>query len=320
MSLYDLNKAALVLKQWFNNPSTQKSLTFPFTQEGLIRSLACNLEEGHEALFLLSQLFPQSTMKALQSLEKAPNEWRGLLLELSVAPSSPTPTTKTSPAKPKKDKYVPSMVTEHAQKIRKWLVEVSNEDIPLAVRKEQWNSHLKKSIIKEKGAGTDATNYWFEDIFVHGLCGLNEDELQQVKNIWSGNLNATFHHPSATMKNSSFWRSLGSMSTPSRRMLMQDVLPHLVDTSLWSFKERYYMLQGMLEQAKERSWLFEERLDFWQALGGVLTEEGPVGTEGDLLMASPAKTAQDWIEEQNIPQWNESLQKRMSPPSSTFKP
>ena len=361
ISLYELNKTITVLREWFEASSTQHSLTFPFTQDGLVKALSIELEQQPTlAMPLLAQLFPYSTMKALQSMDKAPSQWRSLLLHVpSLAPVSqqvssqakedsalPVPQTSqlsgrseektksdtieegqaVTPSvvkakKEKKEKYIPPVVSQQAEKIRRWLGAVSDETVPLPVRKEAWTSKLKKSILHHKGAGTEATNYWFEDFFVHGLCGLNDQELEQVKNLWSDSFAVSFHHPSASMKNANLWRSLASMPFDTRQTLLTDVLPHIIDTSLWSFKDRYYMFQSMAEQARERPWLFEERLKFWEALGGDIMEEGPTGAKSDMFDMTSSQSVYQWIAEQKIPQWNTVIEKRKTPTvSSSFKP
>lgn len=370
ISLYELNKTITVLKEWFEASSTQHALTFPFTQDGLVKALSIELEQQPtQAMPLLAQLFPYSTMKALQSMDKAPSQWRSLLLHVpsltpvsqqvpqpslppaeneepsrNVPPSDQATTSSfahgeenikdvkdktveevqvmdSSTVKAKKEKYVPPVVSQQAEKIRRWLEAVSDETVPLPVRREAWTSKLKKSILHHKGAGTDATNYWFEDFFVHGLCGLNDQELGQVKNLWSDSFAVSFHHPSASMKNANLWRSLASMPFDTRQTLLTDILPHIIDTSLWSFKDRYYMFQSMAEQARDRPWLFEERLKFWEALGGDIMEEGPTGAKSDMFDMTSSQSVYQWIAEQKIPQWNTVIEKRKTPTvSSSFKP
>lgn len=220
----------------------------------------------------------------------------------------PAPIDKEDHVRRNKMQHV---VEKEAPRVLQWLESALNSSPTSVVQKETLDRMFKRDALARKGAGEEASNYWFEDVLLPGLCGLNKSQLQQLHAIWPDHFRPTFNHPVLSMRNPNFWRSLNCMKYADRQYLVQQVLPDVVDTSLWSFRDRFEMFQSMVDKAPQ-GWMFEERLNMWLRWGGDIHEEGVVSDEGDLLSPAPMLSVRSWVESQDQPAWSDVLQKTTS--------
>lgn len=355
ISLFTVSKVTRDLLGWFAHPFTQHHLTYPFTEDGLVKSIGRELLDGNSASFVLACLYPEATMRALQSHTDIKGNWSrvGLrpapissneslkedgqnvaerIISKKVAESvskSSVPQTESSIGEienklgasfqdnsgtevslenlipmarvsTKKEKVLSEFVLTRAHQVALMIRLVEETQAPLPVQQEHFNGLIKQDILSKKGTGSEAANYWLEDTLLPALSGMKADQMQVFLRLWGQGWGLTFNHPASAMRNGHFWQNLANMQSPDRQCFVKDVLPNLVHTSEWSFRDRLEMLQAMVEKLQGKSWLLQERLGLWMAWGGDLDEEGADPTISDEGFLRSTTTARRWLTKQGL--------------------
>jgi hypothetical protein len=165
---------------------------------------------------------------------------------------------------------------------------------------------------------------WTEDVLLPALMSLKAPELKDLMAYWPNSFQCEVKNPLDLVKKGLFWAQLRDAEPDAQRLLVQNVLPVVVKTDNWTIEDRLRMLRVMLSYTKNKAELFEQRLDLWQRWGGNLNEPGVLAkdrqaaSEEDAFdSSSAAKSALDWIREQNVPVWNQWLAQRDAAPEAS---
>ena len=315
VSLGEVRSWSRRFQDWATAASTEAMLTFPPTVGAFQNALAalCHEEADTPAsqsrLILVAQLRPTDLAETLKTmpLDDLAPDWR--LIKERLAPPVPTPEPKATnrSSVEKAAAPVPPRHQATAQWLRGLLAETSDPAVPLAIHREVWDGALKTAIATHKGVGEQAVHYWFEDTAIPGLCQLDATELQRVLEVWPPHSKMGWNTPQTAVQ--SLWRHVRNMDKLSRPVFLQQVLPALLDTDVWTFEDRRAMLAPMLEKTKGLGFLFEERLSLWIALGGDLDLPGPMPGVSDNAWQNPMQSAREWILAQDNPIWKDELDK-----------
>ena len=232
------------------NPATEEKTSPPPLQN--VQNVSNEEATKEEAPKIVAQVREASTPLAKKSLSKNAKKAKKASVDRPVRPRHPA-------------------VALNASLLEDWLSSV-DASLPLALQKDAWTRLVKQGIIKEKGVGEHAADYWFADNFLPGLCGLSKEKLERTAGLHSEHIRPTLTPPHHYFKD--FWTYLRGMPAEDRQYLIDEAMPHFVDSSLWTFKDRVSFLEHILEGRQEKTWAVAESLRLWQALGGSLDEEG----------------------------------------------
>lgn len=183
-----------------------------------------------------------------------------------------------------------------------------------SVRREFFDDHIKKGVLEKKGAGKDAFGYWFQDCAFPALCRLPEEDLLVLAEVWPRHNLVRHTHPEAMFSDHRFWSEIRFSSTKDRKVILEQVLPTILDTSAWSVRDRVDILESLSARTEKHAWLFTERLKLWSDLGGQLDQDyvlAPAQGFSSPMMA----TARDWVLSRNIDGWTQALPAGRKPPS-----
>jgi hypothetical protein len=191
------------------------------------------------------------------------------------------------------------------------LVSLSSERGSRGLIHEKIDAVVKEQIRNDKGVGSEAAGYWFEDVLVPALSRLDEPALSSLLDAWPSSLLFELNHPSKVVGSNRFWGCLKANGDATRDKMLADVLPQLTDASSWSAKERFNMLPDMFALARSEA-EFHKRLRLWTAWGGDLDTPLPADNAGpEIGFSSPVQppiTARAWLLAHAAPSWNSVLE------------
>jgi len=302
-----------ILTEWFVSPLVQNTLTFPPNTQSLVDALKLSLDahkEDIELLSVLSCFFPNEMMQSLQASQNVDGDFGRIILAApltqEITPPDASPRQPVNKKEKSKEKKTPekkdqsALVVKNALFLRGLLNSINQTD-PLPVQKEKWNGLLKSDILSQKGVGSDAINYWFEDIFFPGSCALSQEEMDRILDLTSDHLRPNFSNPAGAFKG--LFSHMRGMPFDERKHFVDTFLPRLVDFSMWGFRERFQLLQSFLEGTEKREWAFRERLGLWKGLGGDLNEAGSTGKSSDVF-SDHTTTALEWMQSKKNDAWD----------------
>lgn len=191
-----------------------------------------------------------------------------------------------------------------------WLKENQNKDKSLLLY--EFDEKIKNEIIKTKGVGELAKNYWLEDYLLPALTKLSRDNQQLLINHWPKTQILTFNNPVKALSSRDFWISIREMDYLDRKFFMESTLSTIINTEEWSHQQRFEMLSPMILYVKKYPSLVKERLKLWIKWGGNLEEEVLVKTPNEEDFFANKQTAKEWLEKNTQLSINEML------PNSTF--
>lgn len=326
------------------NAWAEDHLTFPPSLAAFGAALAAGLSDKNTVLREQTQTvvccYPELSWAALSAspalLEKVPasmlEHWRPApvpvapvvpaqapAVPVTAAPSTAAPVTKP----PAASRPAPREEAGHRARSYDHEARWVREKLLPVVRESQGNpSALVSQSLDEALRGHyNATRPtpWVEEVLLPALMGLKAGELKELMAYWPNSARYEVKNPVELVNQPLFWAQLRDAEPDSQRMLVHNVLPLVIQSDNWTTEDRLRMLRIMMAYAKNKQELFDQRLDLWQQWGGNLHEKGVLNkdrqaaqNEDEFGASSAAKSALDWMREQNVPLWNQWLARQPS--------
>jgi len=295
------------------NSSVEKwvmeKMLFPPTTESLKKSIEETILSSSEkvnyseALWFIASVFKQEALDVFNSIKNSnPEKVKPIYLPIfsSITKSNTLNNNEHQ-------SYPASYSADRFTTMTEWFktsITSSNELSPSkSVKREAFGERIKQDSFDRKGNGEHVLGYWFQDFGIHGLCGLNTQELEDVINLWPPHNYITHHQPSAMFGSRDFWSSFKKMSSKDRKFLMENVLPEIIDRSLWTEHDFRSTFESLIKGTEKYGWLFLERLKLWQSFGGSLDQKF-IDKPAQSAFEEPEKiTMRDFILKSGVDTW-----------------
>ena len=333
VTLFEVRDLATKIACWIESDSYEIYTTIPPTNHGFHQAIAQLLvDKNLEISIVLAIVRPKDLIAAiaLVSDDNLSNDWKKIRnhyistdqIKASLETKKEDSETKVLLAQKNNGKNeLPEKHRIDGLRFSKWLEETEEMQkrlsLPSAAIRELWNRYIKSDIIENKGIGEHAANYWFEDIALPALCTLNIRQLEKIVEYWPEHSKVTWNSPENSMENPLFWRAIRSLKQPERNFMLENLLPSLVISDNWSFKNRFKMLSSMVDRTKDHGWLFEERLKLWISWGGNLDLSESVvdysSEQQSVFVIPKTQSARQWLIEQKNPLWTDILINKFAP-------
>lgn len=333
------------LEAW--NASVTWQATWPPTLEGLGRAIATSITPGNArqtadsllGVCVFLNAYPELAWAAIQATPKwkrqaLPEAWFEVKevappaaeppaiasaekppIKSPPAPSVEAPSVLPSDSKgvtppgavPPAAKRARSEPSRPAPKAAPWLAhlltDLSTSSQAQPLLRQRFDSEIKT---QRQSAGAS----WFEDEFFPAVAQLSPALLKVMLRNWPDGLHFSPADPIGWVKGNALWGQLRD-AHESKPILMQQVLPRVVDTRGWTDVSRVLMLRFMVSYAKHDPEVFAQRMALWQSWGGRLDMKAPKArdqgdeAEGNMFdMSRHQTTVLDWIRAQDVPMWN----------------
>lgn len=316
-------------------------MTWPPTAEGFVRAMRYSVDNKDERVIPVLLAYPAFCVRMLATAQGAGPKTVEELLSSWLIPSPPIVEAKTQPsvdtarkgappvrnaskretASPRfqasdKPAATPHLTSGAGLLVKGWLDNASSIG-EAALAREALDQTIKNALQKQEAWS------WFDRELFPALVETSVEDIRKLLLLWPNNRTFSPADPLAFVQQTRFWALLRDAGDERRQVLMEEVLPKLVDGDSWDSSQRLAMLKEMLPRVAGRADAFEQRAKLWLAWGGSLDApviaEGAEGAESDSFTVTEPETAKGWIESRNDAAWNTRLSE-MTPPTPSRSP